>query len=244
MIDRALSGLLPVRCRRGQLLVILAPPRSGASTILKRFAGRHPRLQGLGKVADKLSIIYLDAPPSTGAMRIAKSVLSVFNREAALGSKAELFARLPAYLMACGTRILIIDHAHWLANGRGIDVRQSLTLLCDLQTKTGVNIVMVGSGAIMEIVEGFRNLGKEVKTLELQAFRNDKEYHIFLRQFSKQIPLDCSSLTTEPLRSSLLRMSGGFPGRLVDTIRSAAKQALEEGSTALDSNHFESTTVL
>jgi hypothetical protein len=154
---------------------------------------------------------------------MVKVILRQYFPSATLGvSIQERIQRLKTYLIKCGTRILIVDHAHNLLAGTAAKVNHTLEFLVGLIEDTGISVVMAGSERLRTIMTNHVRLRSAPRVFGLKPFSYDSAYKKYLTSVIQSMPFDCRPIIDNPLYSSLFDKTGGLPGRIVDEVRKLA----------------------
>jgi hypothetical protein len=126
--------------------------------------------------------------------------------------------------------VLAVDDAHVILDSPRRKISGFLRCLNALSDETGAALVLVGSPSLWGALE-YLQWAHRFLPFTLEPFRNGSDLMEFLVGLQADLPL-CGAydLSGRKTMATVLAMTGGVPGHIVDLLGCAAIQALQDGS--------------
>lgn len=191
-IESSLERLMDFGCvnEEPECLAVVGETGTGKSTILSRFAGRHPRVPHAEYT--EVPVLLVSVPAKCTIKLLSVEALSAMGSPfASKGNEVELTTQLQTLLEACRTRMIVFDEVNHLADRGG---QKSHYLVGDwiksLSHKSKLPIVLVGTPAAQVLWRTNEQLGDRFhEAIHLRPLTHVKddlvELKTVLKAFSK-----------------------------------------------------------
>ncbi|MET3115842.1 hypothetical protein AAKU64_000045 [Undibacterium sp. GrIS 1.8] len=215
-------------------LLIVGRSGNGKSSILERFAHRHPvQITETGSpIAPLLQIQMPDTPNETEFWSTILWALSISHREKDPVSIKKRQAK--SALQYASVRLLIIDEFNNLANA-GKKAPDLLAAIKGLSNELKLSVVAAGTQAAINALNSDPQMKSRFEPAALDRWRLDSEYLRFLASYEKLLPLaEPSGLASREIAPTIYGMAGETIGATVKLLKSAACYAIESKRERID----------
>lgn len=227
-----LSGMVtaPDSGRPANMLLI-ARTNNGKSSILRRFAEKHPpALDASGGVVTR-PVVSVEMPPVPGEERLYTSVLeslgAVFKPRDTVDVKRTQVLRL---LQGVGCRVLVVDEVNNALSGTPRQQQQVLNAIKHIGNTLKRPVVLSGIETTAAILRQDPQMQNRFPPHELPLWQEGPDLQRLLMSIEGRLPLRQESrLHQKELLTLLLGMSEGMIGELVTVLRRAATMAVVSG---------------
>lgn len=215
-------------------ILIVGRSGNGKSSILERFANRHPvQITPSGSpIAPIVHIQMPDTPDETELWSTILWTLGVSHREK---DPAHIKKRqVKSVLQYASVRLLVIDEFNNLTNA-GKKAADLLAAIKGLSNDLKVSIVAAGTQQAINALNSDPQMKSRFEPAALDRWRLDSEYLRFLASYEMLLPLaEPSGLATRQLAPIIYGMAGETIGATVKLLKSAACCAIEMGQERID----------
>jgi len=215
-------------------LLIVGRSGNGKSSILERFAHRHPvQITPTGSpLAPLLYIQMPDTPDETEFWSTILWSLGVSHREkdpAAIKKR-----QVKSTMQYASVRLLVIDEFNNLANA-GKKATDLLAAIKGLSNDLKIPVVAAGTQAAINALYSDPQMKSRFEPAALDRWKLDSEYLRFLASYEKLLPLaNPSNLASRQLAPTLYGMAGETIGATVRLLKAAACHAIESGKEQIN----------
>lgn len=215
-------------------LLIVGRSGNGKSSILERFAHRHPVqvTESGSPIAPLLQVQMPDTPDETELWSTMLWSLGISHREK---DPAHLKKRqVKATLQYAQVRLLVIDEFNNLTNA-GKKASDLLAAIKGLSNDLKISIVAAGTQAAINALNSDPQMKSRFEPAVLDRWKLDNEYLRFLASYEKLLPLaEPSDLASRHLAPAIYGMAGETIGGTVKLLKKAACCAIEMGQERID----------
>ncbi|MBD3668359.1 MAG: TniB family NTP-binding protein [Kangiella sp.] len=213
-------------------MVILGETNNGKTSVIKRFLKRHPAINDSFEDATQVPVVSIEMPPEANQDSIYISILRElyvpFQRNA---RKDEKFNQIKSIVERLNIRMLMIDEFHTLLDNNVLRQTQVLNTIKYLGNSLQIPIVAAGTKEAHRALLSDSQLSNRFKPYELSRWKLDIEFRKLLKSFEKLIALDKpSNLDQRDLAIEIMNMSEGWIGEIAEIIKSAAINAIKDGT--------------
>ena len=211
-------------------MLIVGRSGNGKSSILERFANRHP-IQISAAGSPIAPIVYIEMPETPDESELWSSILwalgvSHKERETPYIKKRHV----KSTLQYSETRVLAIDEFNNVANSGKI-AGDLLAAIKGLSNELKLSIVASGTQAAINALNSEPQMKSRFQPAVLDRWRLDAEYLRFLASYEQLLPLaEPSGLATRELAPKVFGMVGDTIGGTVKLLKAAAVRAIESGT--------------
>lgn len=215
-------------------LLIVGRSGNGKSSILERFAHRHPvQITPSGSpVVPLLHIQMPDTPDETELWSTILWTLGISHREK---DPVHIKKRQVKHaLQYADVRLLVIDEFNNLTNA-GRKAADLLAAIKGLSNDLKISIVAAGTQQAINALNSDPQMKSRFEPAALDRWKLDSEYLRFLASYEKLLPLaEPSGLATRELAPAIFGMAGDTIGATVKLLKNAACSAIEMGHERID----------
>ncbi|MBI3774504.1 MAG: TniB family NTP-binding protein [Gammaproteobacteria bacterium] len=215
-------------------LLIVGRSGNGKSSILERFAHRHPiQITAAGSpIAPLLYIQMPDTPDETEFWSTILWALGISHREK---DPVPIKKRqVKSALQYASVRLLVIDEFNNLTNA-GKKAADLLAAIKGLSNDLKISIVAAGTPAAINALNSDPQMKSRFEPAALDRWKLDSEYLRFLASYEQLLPLaEPSELASRQLAPTIYGMAGETVGATVKLLKAAACCAIESGKERID----------
>lgn len=215
-------------------LLIVGRSGNGKSSILERFAHRHPvQISESGSpIAPLLQVEMPDTPDETELWSTILWGLGISHREK---DPAHIKKRqVKSTLQYAAVRVLVIDEFNNLTNA-GKKAADLLAAIKGLSNELKISIVAAGTQQAINALNSDPQMKSRFEPAALDRWKLDTEYLRFLASYEKLLPLaEPSGFATRELAPVIYGMAGETIGANVKLLKNAACRAIEMGRERVD----------
>jgi len=213
-------------------LAIIGPPSSGKSQLLRVFAERNTPPYDPNEDNPTLPVLRIDMPEAPEQASFVRELLAGIGAHYSTREPVdELVRRLTVFSTSLGIELFVVDEFH---NGfKGTKRQQDilLNLTRGISSRTGVPIAIAGIDKVENFLKADPQLSTRFRRLHLPVWKENEATLMFLKTFEQKLGLkERSQLATTPLRSLILRLTGGATGQICRLLRSSAVVAIRNGT--------------
>lgn len=223
-------------------LLLVGRSGNGKSSILERFAHRHPvQITATGSpIAPLLHIQMPDTPDETEFWSTILWALGVSHREKDPASIKK--RQVKSTMQYASVRLLVIDEFNNLTNA-GKKAADLLAAIKGLSNDLKIPIVAAGTQAAINALNSDPQMKSRFEPAALDRWKLDNEYLRFLASYEKLLPLaEPSNLASRELAPTIYGMAGETIGATVKLLKKAAEHAVESGRERIDDRVLKSIT--
>ena len=215
-------------------MLIVGETNNGKSSIVQKFLSNHKPFRGEAwQETTEIPVIAVLAPPKPNLSELYSSILEQFSIPFKNGDKVAKKEQLIKYYFGlCKLKVLIIDEIHNILSGpRGQQI-VFMNALKNLSTSLEISIIVVGIKEALRATNTDTQISNRFKPVFLPKWEISDEYLSLLASIEKTLPLRKPSeiATNIKMAETILEMSDGYIGEIVDLIVAAAIYAIESGS--------------
>jgi hypothetical protein len=215
-------------------LLIVGRSGNGKSSILERFANRHPvQITESGSpIAPVLQVEMPETPDETELWSAMLWSLGISHREM---DPARIKKRqVKSSLQYAQVRLLVIDEFNNLTNA-GKHASDLLAAIKGLSNDLKISIVAAGTQAAINALNSDPQMKSRFEPAALDRWKLDSEYLRFLASYERLLPLaERSDLASRELAPVIYGMAGETIGGTVKLLKNAACSAIEMGKERID----------
>lgn len=208
-------------------ILIVGRSGNGKSSILERFANRHP-IQVTAAGSPIVPILFIDMAETPDESELWSSILwalGISHREKETASIKK--RQVKSSLRYAETRILVIDEFNNLTNA-GKTSGHLLAAIKELSNELKISIVAAGTQAAINALNSDPQMKSRFEPAVLDRWRLDSEYLRFLASYERLLPLaEASDLASRELAPKIFGMVGDTIGGTVKLLKTAAVRAIE-----------------
>lgn len=228
----------PQRMRPPSVLVH-APPNSGKSAIIARFAQLYAARVAQG-AAEPDGIVIIQAPPTVDEKRLYIEILTAIGASAPDTTCTRLRGMVVRQLRIRGVRLLIIDEMQHILIQRPSAQQVVLNTLKYLSNELGLSIAGFGSSETRALVYADEHLTQRFDIVALPAWDKKHRWVVdIIRQRIALLPLRQASTIDRDFMNLLLQVCGPIGGRMLDMLERCARAAIKDGSERLSASLLE-----
>ncbi len=232
---------------RGKIGGLLGPSRVGKSSICKFYRGKHPsRTDDDGEVHP---VVYLQASddmlPKTMSERICRAMGAMSLAQMKISA---IIDNTIDRLVWAKAQLLIIDDAQFMfMNRRADQIRNFKSFLKLASDRNAFNILLVGERSVLDVIRSVDYLhgrgGFPHKSLDPLGGGQDEfeQFCLLLEGVDNRLPFALKSgLSQAHTARDIHRHSGGLIGRVMELVRFAAFEAINDGTDNILIEHLRS----
>lgn len=211
-------------------MLLVGETNNGKSSIIKRFKklNEYKNEEGILEVT-QIPIVIVQAPPSPDLGYFYSNILNSFAvpfRNTDKISKKE--QQVKYYLGAASTKLLIIDEIHNILSGPISKQKIFMNAIKNLSNDLQISIVLVGIKDALHATNTDTQISNRFKPEFLSKWKLDNDFLSLLASIEKTLPLKKASniATTKEIALSILDLSEGYIGEIVDLITAASEYAI------------------
>lgn len=226
----------PVKIRTSHIL-IWGDTNNGKTSLLSHFSRCHlPDDNNEGEASD-IPVVHIEMPEKPTARSIYIDILTQMAAEFSLGARNDdLRQQTIKLLTSCGVKMLVIDELHnAFSETRPAAYKDILQLIRYIGNRARIPIVCSGTGDAMNAMSGDPQCENRFEFFHLPHWENDKDFHRFLAQYLRFLPLaERSELAGTSLGIKAYDMTNGTVGEIIMLLQKSAIAALENGQEKID----------
>ena len=217
------------RQSRASGLVVSGPPGSGKTMIAKATLRRNPGVPGDYDHPAQLPVISISMTGAREARVLYNRLLSELGVPEVGRYVGEDRERMVLTLCrAAGVRLIIVDEIQDILTSTPRQQRIALDTVKFLMNELSVSILALGTSQAPDAMQVDEHLNARFTYRELPVWKQGQYLVNFLDTFERFLPLHQRSLLSSmPMSSALLRLSGGMLDSMVKLIKHAAAHAVE-----------------
>ena len=220
-------------------LVVHAPPNTGKSAIIARFAQLYAARAAEGAVEPQ-GVVIIQAPPTVDEKRLYIEILTAIGASAPDTTCTRLRGMVVRQLRIRGVRLLIIDEMQHILIQRPSAQQVVLNTLKYLSNELGLSIAGFGSSETRALVYADEHLAQRFDIIALPAWDKKHRWVVdVIRQRIALLPLRRASVVDRDFMNLLLQICGPIGGRMLDMLERCARAAIKNGSERLSTNLLE-----
>lgn len=215
-------------------LLIVGRSGNGKSSILERFAHRHPvQITSTGSPIAQVLLISMPETPDESEFwsEILWSMgISHGDRDSAAAKKRQA----KSILSYAGIRVLVIDEFNNLttASKKAGDL---LAAIKGLSNDLKISVIAAGTQAAINALNLEPQMKSRFEPAALDRWKLDTEYLRFLASYERLLPLaEPSNLASREMAPKLYSMAGETLGSTVRLLKGAASLAISSGKERID----------
>lgn len=216
-------------------ILIVGRGGNGKSSILERFAHRHP-IQVSGSGSPVAPVLRVEMPETPDASQLWSTILWAMG--ISHGEKDPLLAKkrqVKSILQYANVRVLVIDEFNNITNA-GKKSGALLGAIKGLSNDLKIPIVAAGTQAAINALNSDPQMKTRFEPAALDRWRLNAEYLRFLASYERLLPLsEPSNLASRELAPTIYGMAGESLGETVKLLKGAACQALDMGLENINS---------
>jgi hypothetical protein len=234
-IMRQLDQLLvyPKTLRMPNLLIV-GRSGNGKSSILERFASRHP-VQVSGTGTPIAPVLHISMPETPDESEFWSEILWAMGISHGDRDSAALKKRqAKSVLSYAGVRVLVIDEFNNLTTA-GKRAGDLLAAIKGLSNDIKICVVAAGTQAAINALNLEPQMKSRFEPAALDRWKLNTEYLRFLTSYERLLPLaEPSDLASRELAPVIYAMAGETIGATVKLLKEAASHALTAGMERID----------
>jgi hypothetical protein len=215
-------------------LLIVGRSGNGKSSILERFARRHP-VQITSTGSPIAPVLHIAMPETPDESEFWSEILwsmgiSHGDRDSAAAKKRQA----KSILQYAGIRVLVIDEFNNLttAGKRAADL---LAAIKGLSNDLKISVIAAGTQAAINALNLEPQMKSRFEPAALDRWKLNTEYLRFLASYERLLPLaEPSNMASRELAPRLYAMAGETLGSTVKLLKEAASFAIESGKEKID----------
>lgn len=237
-------------------ILIVGQGNSGKSSIIGRFADRHPPYDYNIERPANLPNDYFDthtgagtpvlhilAPTSPVEAQLYNNILSglpaPYKDSDPIGKKLQLVLY---YLKMMEVEMLFIDEIHNILSGSVAKQKQFLNAIKNLSNYLNIPIVLAGTKAALNAINTDPQIESRFMPMYLPRWQFDDDFGSLLATFQSLLPLkNNSKLLDEEVASEILMLTHGYIGNIFELLREASKIAINTGSERITLSEIRSS---
>ncbi|MBU0784118.1 MAG: TniB family NTP-binding protein [Gammaproteobacteria bacterium] len=225
--------IYPKTLRMPNLLVV-GRSGNGKSSILERFACRHP-IQITAAGAPMAPLLHIEMPDTPDESELWSTILWALGISHREKDPASLKKRqVKSALQYASVRLLVIDEFNNLSNA-GKKAADLLAAIKGLSNDLKISIVAAGTQAAINALNSDPQMKSRFEPAPLDRWRLDAEYLRFLASYERLLPLaEPSGLATREIAPIIYGMCGETIGSTVKLLKAAACFAINNGVEKID----------
>lgn len=225
--------LYPKSLRMPNILVV-GRSGNGKSSILERFAHRHPvQLTATGSpIAPVLHISMPETPDESEFWSVILWAMGISHGDRDPAAMKKRQAK--SVLGYASIRVLVIDEFNNLTTA-GRKAGDLLAAIKGLSNDLKISVVAAGTQAAINALNSDPQMKSRFEPVALDRWRLDTEYLRFLASYEKLLPLgEPSNLASRELAPVLFGMAGETIGQTVKLLKESASHAIKTGRERID----------
>lgn len=230
---------LPKKIRMPCLL-ISAPSGMGKTTLLDKFASRHPAAKDSAARHER-PVIVTSVPAAPELKHVQATLLETLGaprpREQPWMTRMEVIRRL---LGEFKTRVVVFDELQHISS---VNKRYQTNILHWIKSlSTDLRIVVIGAGVSgIEIsIQGDPQLSSRFRTMQIARWTAGPELAEFLTAYESVCPLrKPSGLAAPPSMRALVKCSDGITDIMMQCLSTLARAAVNDGSERIEIENIE-----
>ncbi|MDQ1835287.1 TniB family NTP-binding protein [Massilia scottii] len=225
--------LYPKSLRMPNILIV-GRSGNGKSSIIERFAHRHPiQVTATGSpIAPVLHISMPETPDESEFWSVILWAMGVSHGDRDTPAMKKRQAK--SVLGYAGVRVLVIDEFNNLTTA-GRRAGDLLAAIKGLSNDLKMSVVAAGTQAAINALNSDPQMKSRFEPIALDRWRLDTEYLRFLASYEKLLPLgEPSNLASRELAPLLFGMAGETIGRTVKLLKESASHAIQTGRERID----------
>jgi GTPase SAR1 family protein len=222
-------------------VLLTGPANVGKATLLNEFAKKHPVIVREDLPNDLQPVIFATPTSRVDAVGIADAIA----RDAAWPHFVGTSQKAPEHqvgflLEKSETKVLLLYHAHMLADGKGKFSQDTLPFIVNLRDRATATLCLVGDEKLVDIIEKSGLADSFFQRLSLKPMEFDADWKKLIRNMKSQLPFDFSVLEL-PHMDRLLHMAslGKIPNLINYTEAAAVCAVYDDAKTVVTLKHFE-----
>lgn len=222
-------------------MLLIGQTNNGKTMILEEALNRHPPRSIPADEADQVPIIFLTMPPGPELRRFYTLILTKIGAvHRPSDSTSRLESQVLALLKAVGTRIIIIDELHNIADGKYHLQRQFLNMLRFLSNELRISFICAGTKKAIRTIQSDDQLANRFQPMILPEWKDGQDYRKFLYFLESTLPLpEPSLLYKSDIAPTILTIAERTVGEMISFVNEATFVALAAGATMLTREHFD-----
>lgn len=222
-------------------MLLIGKTRSGKSTILKRYAERHP--PEFGGTCDRRPVVYIDVPSKCTVKSLAETLLAKLGDPYPhKGSEPTMTERVVWYLKAQQTELLILDEFQHLIDRRSQRLQyDTANWVKQLLNRMGRPILLAGLPSAADVLAADDQLeGRCAGQFPLHPFDWDDQsdrrcFRGILKKFDEQLRdrggfVNLSDLAYPETAFRIHQATGGLIGGVARLLTAAVRIAVPDGA--------------
>jgi Bacterial TniB protein len=222
-------------------VLLTGPPNVGKATLLSEFAKKHPVIVREDLPNDLQPVIFATPTSRVDAVGIADAIA----RDAAwphfVGTSQKAPEHQVGYLLEKSeTKVLLIYHAHMLADGKGKFGLNTLPFILNLRDRATATLCLVGDESLVDIIDRSGLADSFFTRLSLKPMKFDEEWKKLIRKLKAELPFDFGVLDLPDMDLRLYVASLGKIPTLINYAEAAAICAVYvDSQEVVTLKHFE-----
>jgi len=228
---RRLKELLATPARvRMPCLLIYGVSGAGKSMLLEKFQRDHA--ETTERRSGRRTIVAAQMPPVPLIRSLYGELIRALNAEVSPTMRLhELECTAIAMLRHAAPRMIIIDEIQHLLSCNAREQRAALNALKFLANQLRVSIVAAGTHEALHVMRYDLQIASRFEQLELPTWRESDELRRFIAGYLALLPVRKSvGAIDRRFIEYLVELTEGVTGRIVEVLRRAAMQSLDEQS--------------
>lgn len=220
--------------QRPENVLIEASTNNGKSMLLERFAADHPPCERPHAETAYVPVLKVDMPEQPTLAIVYQTILDrLFCPYTPTATRAQLRRSVFTLLKAVGTRIVLMDEVHNLAQAGPAERDGILAFFRALGNDEALRISLVyaGTPGARRIVQADPQLLNRFDVYPLPIWRDGEAFRELLASFEALLPLRHPSFLgdDDELAEAILRRSEGLIGEMFKIVSRSAVLAIETG---------------
>lgn len=215
-------------------MLIVGETNNGKTSLINRFISLHgPIRSNDWQESTQIPVISVLSPSSPNVSDLYSNILEQFAvpyKNSDKTAKKEL--QIKYYFGLCNLKILIIDEINNILSGPIGKQKVFMNAIKNLSTSLQISIVLSGVKEALRATNTDSQINNRFKPVFLPKWQYDKDYLSMLASIEATTPLKKISglANNTKIAESILFLSEGYIGEIVDLITAASIYAIQTGS--------------
>lgn len=209
-------------------MLIVGKTNNGKTSIARTFLSLHQPQSDPSEEADRVPVLYVQAPPIPDERRFNASLLDRLRIPHKINERADrMLTQLLVVMPKLGVKMLMIDEIHHILAGNLQKQRAFQYLLKYIGNELQIPIVALGTEDALYALQTDAQLANRFVPHALPEWKLDRLYLSLLASFEQTLPLRRPSRLTDPaLARWIFSMCGGTIGETATLLKTAAVKAI------------------